>query len=414
MIYDLIVIGGGAAGFFAAIACAEARPASRILILEKNPAPLAKVRISGGGRCNLTHACYDPAILIQSYPRGSRELLGAFRRFQPRDTVNWFEARRVPTRVDAEGCIFPASDDSRTIINCLLDEAARLGVEVKTEAGVSSLRKGEHVSFEIETGNGDRYLARNVLVATGGGRTLSASPYGWAEALGHTIVPPVPSLFTFNIADPRLEGLAGVVVEDAIAQLPDFGLEQRGPLLVTHWGVSGPAVLKLSAWGARFLHDAHYDAVLRVNWLPAFHTDSLYHALLSIKENLPKQKAAAQDPNRKIPQRLWARLALAAGIAENQAWGDVSKHAINRLAGELTRGEFRIQGKGVFKDEFVTCGGINLKEVNFKTMESRRCPGLYFAGEILDIDGLTGGYNFQAAWTTGWLAGQAVAGADVV
>ena len=406
---DLIVIGGGAAGIFAALIAGAARPGSRIVVLEKGHTLLGKVRVSGGGRCNVTHACFDPARLVSFYPRGGQALRGAFARFQPEDTVNWFAEHGVLLTAEADGRMFPASNKAETVIACFLQEAKRLGIELGVGAPVTRLeRQQEDYSVAVgEAGSGleIHYRGRRVLLTTGGDRKA----YALAQGLGHTIVPPVPSLFTFSIADPRLDGLAGVSVESVELRLPESGLEQSGPLLITHWGLSGPAVLKLSAWGARVLNAAGYQASLLVNWLPAYHPDSLHHFLSNVKTNSARQKVLAQPPAGKLPQRLWERLAQAAGIREAQTWGDLSRQQLTRLAEELARGQYRIQGKGAFKDEFVTCGGICLDEVNFKTMESRLSPGLYFAGEVLDIDGLTGGFNFQSAWTTGWLAGQAIA-----
>lgn len=433
---DLIVVGGGAAGFFAAIhaAAAAARRGvgCRILMLEKGHAPLGKVRVSGGGRCNVTHACFDPARLVTYYPRGGKALRGAFTRFQPSDTASWFADHGVALKTEADGRMFPTSDSSETIVACLRQEADRLGIALRLQAPVTAILPTPAGYQVVIQGRSDQaapesYAARCVLLTTGGDRQA----YALAEGLGHTILPPVPSLFTFSIPDPRLQGLAGISVDPTRLRLPECALEQSGPLLVTHWGLSGPAVLKLSAWGARDLFAAHYQASLLVNWLPAYHPDSLYHALAELRASLTRQKVvsgspafnpgplpsprradtrhpAGAQPAQGLPQRLWERLALAAGIGETQTWGEVSRLQLNRLAAELGRGQFVIQGKGAFKEEFVTCGGVRLDEVNFKTMESRLHPGLYFAGEVLDIDGLTGGFNFQSAWTTGWLAGQAI------
>ncbi len=404
MDWDLIVVGGGAAGFFAAINAAEARPGLREAIVEKSTQLLGKVRISGGGRCNVTHACFDPAQLVQFYPRGGKALRGAFTRFQPRDTVAWFEARGVRLKTEPDGRMFPVTDSSETIVGCLLDAARRAGVQIRTRVSVKHLSQADG-GFSVELSTGERLLAARVLLATGGDRTA----LGMAARLGHTIIDPLPSLFTFTITDPRLADLAGISTPDALLKLPDYKLEARGPLLITHWGLSGPAVLRLSAWGARALFQAQYQARLQVNWLGAVTSEQAAAWLREARRRMARQKCLTHAPDARLPQRLWARLALAAGLSESLNWADVSNAALDRLAGELTHGMYQIVAKGQFKDEFVTCGGVALDEVDFKTMQSRKAPGLYFAGEILDVDGLTGGFNFQNAWTTGWLAAQDIA-----
>lgn len=404
-IYDLAVIGGGAAGFFGAIACAETRAGQRICILEKGSALLGKVRVSGGGRCNVTHACYDPAKLVSFYPRGGKALRGPFTRFQPRDTVAWFESRGAALKTEADGRIFPVSDSSETIVNLLVETARHHGIEIRTRAPVAQLGKqGE--CFRIQFRDGSVLQARSVLLATGGDRAALEL----AAGLGHGIVPPVPSLFTFTISDPRLDGLAGISVPEVRLKLEDGerAIEQSGALLVTHWGLSGPAVLRLSAWGARPLHEAGYRAHLEVSWLPDLNQAEIHTCLLDVKADSRRRKAAGHDPFGRLPQRLWERLALHAGMRAEQTWGDTSREQLLRLSGELARGRYHIQGKGEFKEEFVTCGGIRLSEVDFRDMQSKVCPGLYLAGEALDIDGITGGFNFQSAWTTAWLAGRAV------
>jgi predicted Rossmann fold flavoprotein len=401
------IIGGGAAGFFAAIASADAHPQVHVNLLEANREPLTKVRISGGGRCNVTHACFEPALLVQHYPRGGKALRGAFSRFQPRDTVNWFMQHGVRLKTEADGRMFPVTDDSATIVDCLIQTAKQVGVEIRTGTPVSSV---QFVSgaFEILLKTGERLRCDRLILATG------SNPLGYqlAKALGHTVEPPVPSLFTFTIPDPALRELAGVSVDKAQVRLlvPNAKpLEQIGPLLITHWGVSGPAVLKLSAWGARLLHDSHYQATLQINWLPHYPVEKLRQELLDIKTQQGKRAIATSAPL-PLPRRLWHYLVSRCGVKEGDRWADMSKQTMSQLLHQLTQSQYDIKGKGVFKDEFVTCGGVRLSEVDFKTMESRCCPGLYFAGEILDIDGVTGGFNFQSAWTTGWLAGQAVGG----
>ncbi|MDF0556521.1 NAD(P)/FAD-dependent oxidoreductase [Kamptonema sp. UHCC 0994] len=395
----VVVVGGGAAGFFGAIAAAKAHPQTRITLLEAGRELLAKVRISGGGRCNVTHACFDPGILVQNYPRGGKALRGAFTRFQPHDTVEWFASQGVKLKTEEDGRMFPTTDDSGTIVNTLIQAAKDAGVEIRTGVAAVSINRLT-TNFEIELKSGEKLKCDRILLATGS----SPSGFKWAKNLGHTIQSPVPSLFTFNISDVRLQDLAGVSVGNVRVQLPAAKLEQTGPILITHWGLSGPAVLKLSAWGARFLHECRYQTSLLINWLPQYKPDVLRQQLLAVKSQLPRRAISTSCPL-PIPRRLWERLTVAVGIDSEKRWSELSNKSLNQLIQELSQGEYQIKGKGAFKEEFVTCGGVNLKEIDFKTMESRCCPGLYFAGEILDIDGVTGGFNFQSAWTTGWLAG---------
>jgi len=401
MTQQIVIIGGGAAGFFAAITCVEVNPAAQIIILEKTPHVLSKVRISGGGRCNVTNACFEPVELIRHYPRGAAALRGPFTRFQPRDTIAWFEEHGVKLKTEADGRVFPISNKSESIVNCLIDTAHAAGVQIRSGVHIRAVTKPDR--FVIDLKDGEPLLADRVLLATG------SNPHGyeWAVALGHAIEPPVPSLFTFQIDDVRLKDLSGISVEKAAVKISGTSLIQTGPLLITHWGISGPAVLKLSAWAARELAEKHYRAEVIVNWLPDFKGEQLQQRLMSLKTELARQSVSTSSPLH-LPLRLWKRLVSVAGIGDDQKWTEVSKRALIDLANELSRGSFTMSGKGAFKEEFVTCGGVRLDEVNFKTMESRRCAGLYFAGEILDIDGVTGGFNFQSAWTTGWLAGRAM------
>lgn len=416
----VVVIGGGAAGFFGAVACATSHPRTQVTLLEAGHQPLAKVRVSGGGRCNVTHACFDAAQLVQYYPRGGKALRGALTRFQPKDTVAWFESHGVELKTEADGRMFPVTDSSETIVNCLTNAAEDAGVRVYAGTPVKSVRRrdslqpllikggsmSEDDQFEVELKTGEVIECDRLLLATGS----NPQAYRWLKDLGHTVEPPVPSLFTFNLPDPRLQDLAGVSVSEAQVRLPDAGKHlspQTGPLLITHWGLSGPAVLKLSAWGARFLQEHHYQTPLLVNWLPQHNEESLRKTLLAVKSQLPQRLIISSCPV-SIPKRLWTSLVTAVGISTEERWAEVSKKALNGLIQELIQGRYVIKGKGVFKEEFVTCGGVRLKEVDFKTMQSRLVPGLYFAGEILDIDGVTGGFNFQSAWTTAWLAGQAM------
>ncbi|MBM0741997.1 NAD(P)/FAD-dependent oxidoreductase [Phormidium sp. CLA17] len=403
---NIVIIGGGAAGFFGAIACAQAHPHTRVTLLESARQPLSKVRVSGGGRCNVTHACFDPALLVQNYPRGGKALRGAFSRFQAKETVEWFQQQGVALKTEADGRMFPTTDDSGTIVECLMWAAKKAGVVVHTGTHVQQVDHQKN-GFEIQLKSGQLVHSDRLLLATGS----NLQGYEIARSLGHTIEPPVPSLFTFNVNDPRLEDLAGVSVPSAQIQLQvnDKTLfKQTGALLITHWGLSGPAVLKLSAWGARALHEQQYHATLRVNLLPQMNPEVVREQLIAVRSQLARRLVATSCPV-PVPRRLWERLIVSAGIIQDETrWADVSNKMLNQLIQELTQGQYTINGKGVFKEEFVTCGGVKLNEVNFKTMESRQCSGLYLAGEILDIDGVTGGFNFQSAWTTGWLAGQAM------
>ena len=406
----VIVIGGGAAGFFGAIACAEANPQLKVTLLEAGQKPLAKVRISGGGRCNVTHNCFDPVRLVEHYPRGGKALRGAFTRFQPKDTVQWYESRGVKLKTEADGRMFPVTDDSQTIINCLMQAADKANVKLLTGTGVKTVKQfhdEENKSyFQVELKNGKELKCDRLLIATGS----NPLGYRWAKNLGHKIESAVPSLFTLNVRDPRLQGLAGVSVSNAQVKLGTgkHKIEQAGALLITHWGVSGPAILKLSAWSARFLYDLKYDSGLQINWLPEYNQETLKQKLITVKETNSKKKIVNYCPV-ELPKRLWQSFVSYIEIKPDKIWSEISKKELNKLVLEIVQGQYEVKGKGVFKEEFVTCGGVSLKEVNFKTMESKKCPGLYFAGEVLDIDGVTGGFNFQSAWTTSWLAGQAIA-----
>lgn len=400
----IAVIGGGAAGFFAAIAAAERLGArGEVVLFEATAHLLAKVRISGGGRCNVTHACFEPPELVKKYPRGGRELLGAFHRFQPRDTIEWFAARGIVTKTEEDGRMFPVTDDSATIVDCLMSAATRAGVRIRTSAPVRAMAK-EGGTFRLTLGSGGVEDFDRVIVATGGNK--ASGGLAIAESFGHTIVPPVPSLFTFHIADPRLVDLAGISVDAAVVSAPGTKLRTEGPVLITHAGLSGPGILKLSAWGARAFAERNYDFPIAINWVPPHTKDSLAKALATVREQNARKQVATFSPVA-VPQRLWERLVVAAGVAPTTPWAHVSNPGLQALAGQLVAGEYAVTGKSMFKDEFVTCGGVKLSEVDFRTMESRLCPGLHFAGEVLDVDGVTGGFNFQNAWTTGYLAGMA-------
>jgi predicted Rossmann fold flavoprotein len=402
----VIVVGGGAAGFFAAITCAEARPGLEVVLLERGPQFLSKVRISGGGRCNVTHACFDARELSSHYPRGGRELIGPLGRFQPRDTVDWFEQRGVPLKTEPDGRMFPTTDSSQTIIDCLMRAAQAAGVRLQTRCGLESVARGRNGGFCLTLTDGLTTDCSRLLLATGGCRSAAAGHH--AISLGHTLEPPVPSLFTFPVDASWLRKLAGIVVEPAELTVPGLRLREQGALLMTHWGLSGPAVLRLSAWGARELHAADYQFPLQVNWLPQLDVTSIERELRGRRERAPA-RLIVNLPFPHLPIRLWEELVQCAGIGRATRWAELSRSASHRLVEQLTRTHLRVAGKSLNKEEFVTCGGVRLREVDFRTMESRVCPGLYLAGELLDIDGLTGGFNFQAAWTTGWLAGRGMA-----
>jgi predicted Rossmann fold flavoprotein len=406
----LVVVGGGAAGFFAAIAAAEANPSARVLLLEKSAQYLGKVRISGGGRCNVTHSCFDPRELVEFYPRGGQELLGPFTRFACGDTMEWFEDRGIELKVESDGRVFPVSDNSETIVHCLESMADTAGVIRETQAGLKNLVRLDSGIWHVELESGASIDADRVLLAPGSSKKI----WDVLSGLGHRIVPPVPSLFTFNIRDPRLAELSGVSVSNVRVTVPVGGLETEGPLLITHWGLSGPAVLKMSAFGARWMADQDHRFTMYVNWLPQFEVEDLIEELNSLRKDVSHQrKRVLSNAMFGIPLRLWRSLGAFARLPESANWSDLSKPQLRKWAEVLTESTFTVVGKSTNKDEFVTAGGISLSEVSFTTMESRIAPGLYFAGEVLDIDALTGGFNFQAAWTTGWIAGHAMAGSPI-
>ena len=398
---QILVVGGGAAGFFGAIAAAEADPLASVTILEKTRHVLAKVRISGGGRCNVTHACFDPRELSQRYPRGGRALIGPFTRFGPRETIEWFRLRGVNLKTEADGRMFPVTDSSQSIIDCLTDSATNAGVRILTQTGVETISRATDGSFSVTLTTGEILACDRILWAAGGCRAENHP----LVPLGHKLVPPVPSLFTFHIDSPWLRELPGVSVEHVEVSVPGTSLKQRGPLLVTHAGVSGPAILRLSAWGARELHERDYRFPLRIQWLPGAKPEDLVEEIQRRRETHGGQtvQRARWNP---LPARLWEQLVLQSGIAPETKWSRLAKPEALRLVALLTATELPVTGKSMNKEEFVTCGGIPLPEVDFKTMESRIIPGLHLAGEALDIDGITGGFNFQAAWTTAWTAGQ--------
>jgi predicted Rossmann fold flavoprotein len=390
----------------AAIVCAEASPGAKITVLEKSSQFLAKVRISGGGRCNVTHACSDARELSRHYPRGGAALLGPFQVFQPRDTIEWFEDRGVRLKTEPDGRMFPVSDSSQTIIECLLRSARAAGVELLANRGLEGVERPAGGGFTLTLTGGEMLDCSRLMLATGGCRAAAAGQL--ARSLGHSLEPPVPSLFTFHIAVPWLRELAGISVETAEVSIPGLSLRERGALLVTHAGLSGPAILRLSAWGARELHGLNYQFPLRIHWLPRLHQEAVA-AQLEARRAAQPARLIVNTPVPPLPARLWERLVLAAGLARPTRWADLARSARHQLIQQLTGTTLEVTGKSLNQDEFVTCGGVRLGEVNFKTMESRLCPGLHFGGELLDIDGLTGGFNFQAAWTTGFIAGKSMA-----
>ena len=403
MFFDLIVVGGGAAGFFSAITCAEMSEKS-VLVLEKTAQLLQKVRISGGGRCNVTHACFEPRELSTNYPRGEKSLIGPFHRFGPTDIVEWFEGRGVALKTEEDGRMFPVTDDSQTIVDALLSAADAAGVAIRTSEGVTSITRTED-TFTVETDTGGSYTAANVVLATGG--TRSALGATLASNLGHDLLPATPSLFTFKIDDERLAGLAGLSVDNANVGILNSKLQSSGPVLVTHWGLSGPGILKISAWGARELAERSYKFDVSLNWLPGVDPAAV---IAGQRDTERKRQLSSRSPFPAIPKRLWLRMLQAAGVEETTTWSELPKKQAAALVRELSDATFTVNGKSTNKAEFVTCGGVSLDEINFQTMESKRVPGLYFAGEVIDVDGITGGFNFQNAWTNGFHAGSAIAG----
>ena len=399
------ILGAGAAGFFGAIQAAQANPNAEVILLEKSTKILAKVLISGGGRCNVTHHCLDNARLVQHYPRGAKELRSAFERFSVNDTIAWFATQGVTLKTEADGRMFPDTNKSETIIQALTEAAKLAKVKIYTnlqQIKVHYLAPG----FNVQDKDGNSFIFDKILIATGGAPQIEN--FKWLQALGHDIIPPVPSLFTFNLKQHPLAHLSGISVEKAEVKILGTKLIQQGPLLITHWGLSGPVILRLSAWGARTLHDLNYFFDVSINWLPEFKEESLRAYLEKFKIENNKKLIGTQSPFREIPSRLWKWMYEQAGITDQLKWADISKKQNNILIEILLRNTLKVDGKSTFKEEFVTAGGISLKDVDFKTMESKKCKGMYFAGEVLDIDAITGGFNFQAAWTTSYIAGNSM------
>lgn len=402
--FDIIIVGGGAAGFFTAINIVEKNPKIKVAILERGKHVLEKVRISGGGRCNVTHACFEPNELVKFYPRGEKELRGPFHQFCSGDTIEWFSNHGVELKIEHDGRMFPVSNSSQTIIDCFLNATQKLGIAVLTGQSVQSIFKTE-VSGEnfwkIET-QSENYICEKLILATG------SNPKIWEllQTFGLAVVSPVPSLFTFNIKDARIKELPGVAAQATI-KIKDTKLISTGPLLITHWGMSGPAILKLSAWGARILHDKNYQFTIFVNWLNDIDAEDCEKILKNLKQEQAKKAISKKSPF-EFPNRLWESLVLNSGIDTETKWADLNKNQLQNLTNQLTSGQFQVNGKSTFKEEFVTAGGIDLKEINFKTMESKLHENLFFAGEIVNIDAVTGGFNFQNAWTSGFILANAL------
>ena len=396
----IIIIGAGAAGCFAAIHNKLTNPTASVTILEKSRSILNKVKISGGGRCNVTHACFEPKDLIEYYPRGKKELLSCFTKFQPLDTIQWFETEGVPLKTEKDGRIFPKSNSSQTIIDCLLNKIKQLGIHIQTHVSIETIKKvNDH--FVIDIHQKPQLICDKLILATG------SNPFGYkvAQELGHTIEKPIPSLFTFKINDPLLTQLNGASVANTICTLNKTKkFSQTGPVLITHWGLSGPAIIKSSAVHAKLLHENNYQLPLSINWLPEKTTEDISTTLKKTQLNHPKKQLQTQTPFTEIPLRLWQFLIKKCNIQPNQTWQSLSIKQCQLIAERFTNTTFQLSGKGVFKEEFVTCGGVTLNEINFSNMESKICKNLHVIGELLNIDGLTGGFNFQNAWTTSFLS----------
>ncbi len=398
----IIIIGGGAAGFFAAINAKEQNPELAITILEKGKDVLQKVKISGGGRCNVTHACFVPKDLCEFYPRGKKELLGPFHKFMTGDTFEWFEQRGVPLKIEDDNRVFPEANSSQAIIDCFQKAVDKLQIKVLTNHGVTEVYQQDK-EWVINTKQ-QTFTADKVVFAAGSSKKV----WDLCKTLNHSIIPPVPSLFTFNIKDARIIDLLGIAVPNATVKIVNTKLEATGPLLITHWGMSGPAVLKLSAFGARFLADKNYQYNVEVNWLSR-PTEKVFNVLLNLKKKSPRKTVILKSPFVEISKRLWERFVLFADILKTQNWADLNHQQLQNLANQLTKGIYNANGRTTFKDEFVTAGGIDLKEINFKNFESKLHKNLYFIGEILNIDAVTGGFNFQNAWTGGYICAKSFA-----
>jgi predicted Rossmann fold flavoprotein len=405
----LAIIGGGAAGFFAGINAAAMREDMEVHIFDKAAQFLSKVKVSGGGRCNVTHACFDPQELVTYYPRGSRELLGPFYVFNPADTIEWFNKRRVQIHAEGDGRMFPVTNTSQTIIDCFLQEAEYHKVQLHTQMGLTSLKKLPDNKWQLDFNHGGSFIADKVLIASGSSNQI----WEILKTMGHTIVEPVPSLFTFHIKDKRIAELMGVSVANVECTIPGEKITTSGPLLITHWGLSGPAILKLSAWAAVILAKKEYRFSFIVNFVPEYSFESCLHALTELKTSSPKKHIVNHNFG-ELPSRLWKSICIYCGVSDKLNWADAKKETLQQLAESLTRASFNVTGKSTFKDEVVTCGGVKLQEVDLRSMESKLHSGLYFAGEVLNIDAVTGGFNFQAAWTTGFIAATHITQSDEI
>ena len=395
------IIGGGAAGFFAAFSVKEHHPNAEVLIYEKSDKLLSKVKISGGGRCNVTHACFKPSLLSKHYPRGEKHLKKAFSVFQPNDTIDWFAKRGVVLKKESDNRMFPETDDSQTIVDCFLKEVHSKGIKILKNSAVISLTEKENgICLDLIS---NKQQFDKVIIATGGSPKLRG--FNWLQNLGHTIVEPLPSLFTFNMPSESIKELMGLVVENATVRIQSTKLHYSGPVLITHWGMSGPAILKLSAWGARLLFQKNYEFTIQINWLSIKNEDEV-NFILNDKEAIIRKKKIANANPFSLPNRIWIYLVEKVQINPNLPWYDLNKKSKNKLINVLLNDVYQVSGKTTFKEEFVTSGGVSLDDVDFNTMQSKKCKNLYFAGEVLNVDGITGGFNFQAAWTTGFIAGK--------
>jgi predicted Rossmann fold flavoprotein len=398
-VFDLIIVGGGAAGFFGAIQAAELKPGQKIVILEKTTKLLSKVRISGGGRCNVTHHCFEPTELSYHYPRGQKPLKSLFRKYQATDVVKWFDLKGVKLKAEEDGRMFPVTDDSGTIIDCFLDQAKQHDIKIEMNAGVEEIKILPD-GFELICDD-KKFRSKKVLIALGGHPNSNA--YSLIKKMGHTIVPLIPSLFTFNDSQKEFKDLMGVAVPSGVVRIAGTKFYQEGPILITHWGLSGPAVIKLSAWAAEFFYQNKYEATVLISWIKETQ-EEVVRTFLSDYKSTHKKRKIYSHPLYELPQRLWTRLCELAEIEDQKIWDELSNKNLNKLLELLIRCPFKIKGKTTFKEEFVTCGGVDLAEVNMETLESRKIKNLFFAGEVLNIDGETGGFNFQAAWTTAYVA----------
>ena len=399
----LMVIGGGAAGFFCAVNAARMNPALQVTLIEKSNKLLSKVKVSGGGRCNVTHSCFSIADLIKKYPRGASFLKKAFHHFFTTDTVEWFSKRGVVLKTEADGRMFPVTDSSQTIVDCLIKEANTYGVEILINKEVKELQQ---VNGEWVMANGQWSMqADYVCIASGG--FPKAIQFDWLKNAGHTIEVPVPSLFTFNMPGNAVTALMGVVAENAVVKITGTKLAEQGPLLITHWGMSGPAILRLSAWGARELAACNWNFKITVNWVPQYNENTLREKMQQLRFDIATQKIVNRNPFG-LPGRLWEYLLQQSGVKEDLRWADLPAKEQNKLIKNVCVQEYDVKGKTTFKEEFVTAGGVQLNEIDHNTMQSKIAPGLYFAGEVINVDGVTGGFNFQNAWTTGWIAAKAI------